>query len=545
MTDSAPVRHIAALLERTAASSPKDVAWTMRSFDSGSDAPSDVTYGELALRVELVARQFLAQGIGKGDRIALLLPNTPTYVVAFFALLRLGAVVVNVSPNCQGSELIHILTHSGAMAVISLDLFLPALYKVLDRTQVRRLYITSVQGIETKLPPPAGMLAPRSFEDLLKQPGLTPQKDADDLVAVDADDLAVIQFSSGSSGMPKGVMLSHRNILASVAQTQSFIQSPGIKNAPVICVIPFFHVFGMAIGLALSVAKGFHMILVPRFFAMDLLPLIKLIEHYRPLSFPAVPTLWAALVTSPQVTRETMQSVLIASSGGAPLPTWVKDKYRALTGRTIYEAYGLSEAAGPTHCVPYPEGGPAGSIGKPLPGLEVRLVDPVTGEGEVAAMEIGEIVLKGDSVMRGYYGDEALSKSVLRNGWLYTGDLARRDREGFYYIVERKDDLILTSGYNVYPSEIEAVLRTHPAVKDVVVASQPDRLRGAIVCAYVVLQAGAVSTREELLQKCRDNLPDYKVPRRLVFVDSVPRNPAGKTLRKEAARLMVGKAEEF
>jgi long-chain acyl-CoA synthetase len=213
----------------------------------------------------------------------------------------------------------------------------------------------------------------------------------------------------------------------------------------------------------------------------------------------------------------------------------VQERFRALTGRPIYEAYGLSEAAGATHCSPFPDGAPAGSIGCPLAAIQARLVDPEAGEREVGDGEVGELLVRGETLMSGYFGatDSALSGKVLRDGWLHTGDLARRDAAGFYYIVDRKDDLILSSGYNVYPSEVEAVLLRHPAVKDAAVVGVADRLRGQLPVAHVVIKEGASVTSDELLQLCRENLSPYKVPRRVVFAERVPRNPAGKTLRRE------------
>jgi long-chain acyl-CoA synthetase len=246
-----------------------------------------------------------------------------------------------------------------------------------------------------------------------------------------------------------------------------------------------------------------------------------------------VPTIWAALVSHPKVSPESLRSIRVPSSGGAPLPAWVQDKFQALTGRQIYEAYGLSEAAGATHCSSFTDGEPLGSIGRPLGGISARLVAVATGEGEVAVGEIGELAVRGESVMRGYWHNEELTARVLRAGWLFTGDLARCDAAGFYYIVDRKDDLIVTSGHNVYPSEVEAVLAKHPAVQDVVVVGIADRMRGQFVQAHVVVKEGAHATGDELLQLCRENLSAHKVPRRIVFTDHVPRNPAGKTVVKD------------
>jgi long-chain acyl-CoA synthetase len=514
-----PDANVSQLLQATAAKSPGFTALTV--------GDTRFTYAELAMRVGALANGFAALGVVKGDRVALMLPNTPAYVMSTYALLKLGAVVVNVSPGSQGSELAQILADSGAAVLVSLDVFLPGLYKVLGKSPVRHLFISSVQGLEKKLPVPEGVVAPRAFEELFK-PG--PPVGPSALVV--ADDLAMLQYTSGATGVPKGVMLSHRNLLSSVAYTRAWMRSDEPPNAGVICVIPFFHVFGVTVGLHLSIAKGHCMILVPRFDALDLMPLVQLIEKQRPYSFPAVPTLFAAIVSMPSVTADTLKSIGIATSGGAALPSWVQQKYQALTGRQIYEAYGLSEATGGAFTVPFPEGGPAGSIGRPLPGVSARLVDLETGTREVPVGEVGELALQGGTVTRGYWHNEALTKVALRGGWLHTGDLGRRDEAGFFFIVDRRDDLIITSGHNVYPSEVEAVLARHAGVKDVVVVAAADKLRGASVVAHVVLKEGTAATRDELLGLCRENLPEFKVPRALHFVDQLPRSPVGKTLRK-------------
>lgn len=369
----------------------------------------------------------------------------------------------------------------------------------------------------------------RLLEDLLKPgPSVEP-------VAVGPEDHAVLQYTSGSTGRPKGVVLTHGNLLASVAQVREWMTADEPPNAGVVCMIPFFHVFGLTIGLHVSVAKGHRMLLVPRFDALDLLPLAQLIEKYQPYSLPAVPTLWAALLLMPGMTKEKLASIQVASSGGAALPKWVQDRYEALTGRKILEAYGQSEAAGATFCSPLDGSAPQGSIGKPLGRVEARLVDLETGLKDVAVGEVGEILLRGEPVMRGYWNNAQLSHEKLKDGWFHTGDLARKDADGFFFIVDRRDDLIITSGYNVYPSEVESVLARHPDVKDVAVVGVPDRLRGATIAAHVALKEGATSTRDDLLRVCRENLPDYKVPQTMKLVDVVPRNPIGKTLRRELA----------
>lgn len=511
--------NLGQLLEGTARSHPAAVAITI--------GDSNIPYAAVRQRVASLAGNLAALGVGKGDRVALMLPNTPAYVFACYAALELGAVTVNLSPANQGAELAHILRDSGAVLLITLDVFLPGVYKVLAGSPVKHLLVSSVQGLEQKVPAPPGVPAFRLLDTLLGPGPVAPKVD------VGPEDLAVLQYTSGSTGSPKGVMLTHGNLLASVAQIRGWMRGDEPPNAAVVCMIPFFHVFGLTIGLHVSVAKAHRMLLVPRFDALDLLPLAQLIEKHQPYSLPAVPTLWAALLLMPGMTAQKLSSVKVASSGGAALPRWVQDKYRALTGRSILEAYGCSEAAGATHCGPFDGAAPDGSIGKPLASCEVKLVDVETGEREALAGEVGELLVKGPTVMRGYWQNEALTQQTLRGGWLHTGDLARRDANGFFYIVDRKDDLIITSGHNVYPSEVEAVVARHPDVKDVAVVGVADRLRGATVVAHVVLKEGAVATREALLQLCRDNLPDFKVPQVIKLVEAVPRSPVGKTLRRQ------------
>ncbi len=345
------------------------------------------------------------------------------------------------------------------------------------------------------------------------------------------DDLAVLQFTSGSTGTPKAAMLTHRSVISSVVQTIAWVNVVESVNDAVLCIIPFFHVFGMNACLNLSVQKAYRMILVPRFDWLDLLPLIDMIDKYKPISLPAVPGLWSALMMSSRVTKELLMPLRVPVSGGAPLPPKVADQYHTLTGRRIYVAYGLSEASSAAIFAPYPEGAPAGSIGLPLPDTDCRIVDIETGE-QLPDGEIGELSIRGPQIMKGYYGNDELTAKTLDGGWLHTGDLARIDEKGFFYLVDRKDDLIITSGFNVYPSAVEDVIQSHAAVKEVAVIGVPDRLRGEAVTAYIVLQDNEQADRDEILAHCRKNLPDFKIPRAVHFVRQIPRNPIGKPLKK-------------
>ena len=281
------------------------------------------------------------------------------------------------------------------------------------------------------------------------------------------------------------------------------------------------------------------MVLLPRIDLLDILSLMKMLETYRPISFPAVPSLWAAILSlPPEAAKTQLGSIQVATSGGAPLPAWVKAKFEELTGRKILVAYGLSEASSATHFTPYPDGGPRDSIGLPLPDTEARIVDLETGQRECRVGEIGELVVKGPQVMRGYWNNTELTAAVLQNGWLFTGDLARVDREGFFYLVDRKDDLIISNGFNIYPSQIEEVLRRHPKVKDVAVIGIPDRIRGESIAAVIVLREGLAGSKEEFIKYGKANLPDYRQPQTILLRPDIPKDPAGKVLRRVLRQTM-------
>ncbi len=488
-----------------------------------------LTYRELDERVNRFAQALHLNGVKKGDRIAFLLVNSPTYVIAFFAVMKLGAIVANISVGIQGEELAHCLNGSGAERVITLDLFAQNIYQVIKKTAIKTVILHSIFGLEKKIPLEGGEPAPQIFQELTAS---APNAE-EPAVQVSAEEVAVLQFTSGSTGIPKAATLTHANILASVLQSDAWMGEQNAGNAAVLCVIPFFHVFGLSACLLVSVLKGYRMVLLPRIDPTDILSLMKINETYRPISFPVVPSLWAAILSLPaEVVKPQLSSVQVATSGGAPLPAWVHQRYEELTGRKIIEAYGLSEASGATHFLPSPHGGPKGSIGLPSPDTEARIMDIETGRKECAVGEIGELAVKGPQIMQGYWNNPELTSSALQNGWLYTKDLARMDEDGFFYLVDRKDDLILSSGFNIYPSQIEAVLEKHPKVKDVAVIGIPDRIKGQAVLAVLALKEGLEGSREEFLKYCRENMPDYRIPKTILFRPEIPRDPAGKIQKK-------------
>jgi long-chain acyl-CoA synthetase len=346
-------------------------------------------------------------------------------------------------------------------------------------------------------------------------------------------DVALLQLTGGTTRHPKAVALTHRNLVANVVQLDSCVRAPDVDNGAVMCLLPFFHIFGFEICLQLSVFKGYHMVLVARFDPTSLLPTLQLVDKYRPISFPAVPALWAALTKHAGEYESALRHIAVPSSGGAPLDPAVQRAFEQLTGRRIAVAYGLSEAPA-THLTPLGKPLRPGSIGIPLPDTDARIVDVETGTQPLPANEVGELVVRGPQVMQAYWhADEAAESSMrLRDGWLYTGDLARMDEDGFFYVVDRKDDLIITSGFNVCPSDVEALLRQHPAVQDVAVVGIPDSVRGQSITAVVVLSEGHSVTNEDLLLHCREHLPAHQVPRAIERVAEIPKSPVGKPLRR-------------
>jgi len=517
-----PNAPVYAFLEKTAAAHPDDIAMTFNG--------ADTTYAELARKVNRFAGVLRRQGVKKGDRVALILVNSPTYVISFFAILKLGAVAVNLSVGITGEELADCLNNSGAKTAVTLDLFAKNLYRVIARTSVKNVILHSVFGMEKKIPLTEGMPVPQIFSDLM---AAADDDAAGPEVEILPTDVAVLQYTSGSTGAPKAATLTQANLVASTTQSDKWMGHEQTGNAAVLCVIPFFHVFGMTAGLLIPVSKGYRMLLLPRMDAMDILSMTKMLETHRPISFPAVPSLWQAIVSLPDETaRDYLSSILVATSGGAPATAELHERYESLTGKRMIEAYGLSEASSATHMSPYPEGGPVGSIGVPLPDTQAKIVDIETGQRECKPGEIGELIVKGPQIMRGYWNHPELTQAVLRDGWFYTRDLARMDEDGFFYIIDRKDDMIISRGFNVYPGQIEDLLKRHPAVKDAAVIGVADRLKGQAIVAVVALKEGEPTDREALTEYCRERLPDYRVPKAILIRDSIPRDPSGKLLRR-------------
>jgi long-chain acyl-CoA synthetase len=491
-----------------------------------------LTFGQIKEQADKFATALARLGIRQKDRVGIMLPNCPQYLVAAFAVLRLGATVVNVNPLYTPREVLVVAQDSGMSAMLTLDALAPVTLSVRGQTKIENVIITSLAEYSPAATPPAAIEGTLRFADLLVE------VDEPDLPRVKInpdDDVAVLQYTGGTTGVPKAAMLTHYNIFANVIQTESWAHASLRRGEDTyLLVIPFFHIYGFTVGMMEGVWRGAQQVLIPKY---DVEALLTAIRDYRPSFFPAVPTIYISLLNHPQAKEYGIDKVRIFNSGSAPLPVEVIERFERITGGTLNEGYGLSEASPVTHSTPSLGRRKPGSIGLPLPDTEMKIVDLETGTREVAVGDEGELCIAGPQVMKGYWNrpDEtaiALRTEAEGRTWLHTGDVARMDEDGYTYIVQRKKDMIIVSGFNVYPSEVEGVLHTHPAVMEAGVIGIPDAYRGEAVKACVVLKSGTTATSEELKEHCEGGLAEFKVPREIEIRESLPKTAVGKILHR-------------
>jgi long-chain acyl-CoA synthetase len=496
------------------------------------------TYRELSEQAARLAQAFKTLGLNPGDRLGLMLPNCPQLVTAYHAALRLGAVVVMLNPLLSPKELTYQLADSGARHLVVLDHFWPQVEEVqrsLDLPQVIGTSLSDAlpwplnwlypfkarrQGLMVGFRPGPGRL---DWRTLLQHPPLQ------DGSLPDPQDLAVLQYTGGTTGTPKAAMLTHANLMVNVAQINAWLHQVRYGEERVVGLLPFTHSFGLTACLNWPMSQGAMIILLPRF---EINSLIKALKKHRPTMLPGVPTLFVALINDPRLPQMDLSALWGCISGSAPLPLEVRDRFEDLSGCRILEGYGLTEASPVTHINPVVGPRPPGSMGLPLPGTHARVVDQETGTRDLPPGEVGELILRGPQVMRGYWQNPQETEIALKDGWLYTGDLAKMDAQGYFYIVERKKDLIIAGGYNIYPREVEEVLYQHPQVKEAVALGVPDAYRGETVKVVIVPTDGARLTAQEIQAYCKSQLALYKVPGIVEFRDQLPKSMVGKVLRR-------------
>ncbi|MGG3690208.1 long-chain-fatty-acid--CoA ligase [Caldifermentibacillus hisashii] len=502
----------------------------------------ELSYKELYESALKFAGYLQKIGIQKGDRVAIMLPNTPQSVISFYGVMMAGGIVVQTNPMYTERELAFQMKDSGAKAIVALDILFPRIKKIQGETELEHIIITAIKDY---LPFPKNLVYPfiqkkqygysvkvehkgndHLFTEIMKHPALQ-----EPIMNINfEEDLAILQYTGGTTGFPKGVMLTHKNLIANTKMCQAWLYKCREGEEIVLGALPFFHVYGMTTVMILSILQASKMVLIPK---PDPEVLLKTIQSQRPTMFPGAPTMYIGMLNHPELSKYDLSSIDSCISGSAPLPVEVQEKFERLTGGKLVEGYGLTESSPVTHANLLWDGERVkGSIGLPWPDTLAEIRSVETGE-PLPVGEIGELVVKGPQVMKGYWNRPEETQEVLKDGWLHTGDMGYMDEEGYFYIVDRKKDMIIASGYNIYPREIEEVLYEHPAVKEVVVAGVPDPYRGETVKAYIVLKEGTTVTEDELNKFARKNLAAYKVPRKYEFRDELPKTTVGKILRRQ------------
>ncbi|HEV8374301.1 MAG TPA: long-chain fatty acid--CoA ligase [Actinomycetota bacterium] len=527
-----PAANLAALLDDAARDFPHAPALHFEGRTT--------SYAQLADQAWRLATALAGLGVGKGTRVGLILPNCPQAVIALFATLRLGATVVQNNPLYTERELAHQLGDAGVEVVVCLDLVYQKVKALRGQTAIREVIVTSVLD---ELPAIKRALAPYTKRG--KAAGVAIGRDEPvrrwrevlgsatarlPEAAVDPDrDLALLQYTGGTTGISKGVMLSHANLRANVEQVRAWFPDADPGREVMMAALPFFHVYGLTVCLLLGVRLGAALVLLPRF---NLDGVLAAIDRFRPTLFPGVPTMYVAINNAVEKGGHDLSSIKACLSGAAPLPMEVAERFERFSGGRLVEGYGLSESSPVAIANPIYGKRKAGTIGMPLPDTVARVADPADPARTLPVGEAGELAIAGPQVMLGYWNRPEETAEVLRDGWLLTGDMAVMDEEGYFAIVDRKKDLIIAGGYNVYPREVEEVLSEHPKILEVAVSGVPDAYRGEIVKAFVVLRTGEQATTEEIREFAKARLAAYKVPRAVEFRDELPKTLIGKVLRR-------------
>lgn len=526
-------------LEETARKSPEATCTIFKG--------ARISFGEMNALTDRLAAGLASLGVKKGDRVGIFMPNTPQFVMAYYAALKAGATVVATSPLYGPKEIEHQSNDAGIEIMLVMSNFYNKIKAVQPHTGIKKVVVTNIK--ET-LPPLLGFMfgllkEKKDGHRVQLQPGdvwmqelIAGFKPEDrPKVEVGPEDKALFQYSGGTTGVPKAAIALHRNLVANTLQIKAWMPKLEYGKEVTLMAIPLFHVYGMVAGMNFSIASGAAMVMVPN--PRDIPDVLNNIQKYRATIFPGVPTLYNAINHHPDVKagKYDLTSIKACISGSAPLLRETKERFEALTGGKLFEGYGLSEAPTATHCNPLEGVNKEGSIGLPLPDVEVRIVSLEDGVTVMPPESIGEIVIRGPQVMYGYHNMPTETANTLRDGWLYTGDIGRMDEDGYFYIVDRKKELIKPSGFQVWPREVEEVIQSHPKVLEVGVAGVPDEKRGETVKAWIVVQKGEQLTAEEIRDFCKQHLAVYKVPTHVEFIDELPKTNVGKVLRRELVRM--------
>jgi len=512
-----------------------------------------ISFKEMNERTDRIAAALADMGVKKGDRVGIFMPNTPQFVEVYFGILKAGGVVVATNPLYTRPEIAGQASDAGIEIMFVMSNFYKTIKAAQPDTKIKKMIVTNIK--ET-LPAMTSLLFTLAREkkggfrieggltdgdvwlkDLLAkyQPSQRPKLD------IGPDDTALFQYSGGTTGVSKGAVALHRNVVANTLQIKAWFQNMEEGKEIMLVAIPLFHVYGMVAGMSHSIEMGWTMVLIPN--ARDIPDVLENINKYHPTDFPGVPTLYNAINNHPDVKagKVNLRSIKACISGSAPLMRETKEKFEELSGGKVLEGYGLSEAPTATHCNPFSGVNKTGSIGMPWPDVDCKILSLDDGETEMPLGEIGELVISGPQVMKGYHNMPTETANALRKlkdgkTWLFTGDIARMDEDGYFYIVDRKKELIKPGGFQVWPREVEEAIAAHPKVLEVGVAGIPDPYRGETVKAWIVLKPGQEATADEIKAWCRERLTAYKVPTHYEFRTELPKTTVGKILRRELVK---------
>ena len=520
-------------MERTVAKFPKNDALIFMGYKLNF-----VQFKDMVDRFATCLTDF---GIKKGDAVAILLPNVIPCVVAYYAILKIGAITVMNNPLYSDRELEHQFNDSGSKVLVTLDLLGNRMIDLRPKTKIKQIVITSIGDY---LPFPKSLLFPLVAKkkslaaDVKAAPNVYKWKDCiakyqpnPPKVKNSYNDVAMYQYTGGTTGVSKGVELTHANLGKQTQQLMAWFPTFNKGEERMLVALPIFHVFGMSVAMNLSVAMGWAQILVPK---PQPEPLLETIRHFKPSFAPLVPTMYIGMLSHPDLKKTDMGCIKGAFSGSAPLPVEVISEFEKLTGATIVEGFGMTETTPVTHITPFADGPrKAGSIGVPISDTQCRIVDLENGTDDMPVGERGELIVKGPQIMKGYKGKPEETANTLKDGWIYTGDIATMDKDGYFAIVDRKKDMIISGGYNVYPRDIDEIFYMHHKVQEACSIGIPDSKRGESAKVFIVLKEGEISTQDEMLEFAKTKLAVYKVPTEVEFRKELPKTNVGKILRKD------------
>ena len=534
------------LLAETAAKHPDHVAIVFGAMVGARLMDAKLTYRQLDDAVNRFAAGLQQLGVKERERVVIMLPNCPQFIIAACATWRIGGIVVCCNPLYVGREIEHLVNDSGAKTFVVMSQFYERVKSIRANTALQRVIVTNIKEYfptllrllftltkEKKEGHQADISADAStywFQALIKDAPARPAP-----VDVAPEDVATLIYTGGTTGGPKGAQLTHRNLLSNALVLNIWSKSREAQDV-MLAVMPYFHSYGLQVGIITPIATAQTIVQIPN--PREMVHVLKSIETHGATYYPGVPTMFIGFLNRPDRDQYDLTSLRFAVSAAAPLAPETQDRFQAATGGKMLQAYGLTETSPCASMEPIDRPKPH-SIGVPLPDTDIKIVDLETGSQELSPGDIGEIIIKGPQVMKGYWNLPTETENALRvgpdgqPGWFYSGDIGYMDEEGYFHISDRKKDLIIAGGYNIYPADVEAVLFEHPKVREAAVIGVPDERLGESVKAFVVLKEGETATADEIIAFCRERMAAYRVPRQIEFRDDLPKSIIGKVLRRE------------